>query len=218
MSINSGLIPVPEPIKAQSCAFELKRRLGFDESALTTVDVTSEEAFNASQIAGALSVPLDQLSLIKSEMPSLGKAPKDEKSRFDDPALSAFLLVAEKLYYLLVLLQASKLSRVPTATARLTLATRLTSKQQQLLVYETLDVRLRVYWRNDSYKLSREEIEQRTIIIGGSYLDSWQIWLSVSIMVDATNLGFLAVVTCQCHCCFLANYQDFPELVGGLAA
>lgn len=59
--MTSGFIPVPAPLKAQSRAFDLKERLDWGEPALTIIDVRSRDAFNASRVVGAISMPLDEL-------------------------------------------------------------------------------------------------------------------------------------------------------------
>lgn len=61
MAIASGLISMPEPIKPKSRAFDLKARLDWGEPALTIIDVRTREAFNASRIMGAISMPIDEL-------------------------------------------------------------------------------------------------------------------------------------------------------------
>ncbi|EAW37997.1 hypothetical protein L8106_06220 [Lyngbya sp. PCC 8106] len=57
----SNLIPTPEPMKAQSRVQNLKSRLDWGEPALTIIDARSREAFNASHIQGAISLPMDVL-------------------------------------------------------------------------------------------------------------------------------------------------------------
>ncbi len=61
MSMFSNLIPTPEPMKAQSRVQDLKSRLDWGEPALTIIDTRSREAFNASHIQGAISLPMDVL-------------------------------------------------------------------------------------------------------------------------------------------------------------
>ena len=61
MAIAFGLIPIPEPIKAQSRVFDLKERLDWGEPALTIIDVRSRDVFYANRIMGAISMPLDEL-------------------------------------------------------------------------------------------------------------------------------------------------------------
>ncbi|MGB3193606.1 rhodanese-like domain-containing protein [Lyngbya sp. PCC 8106] len=61
MSMFSNLIPTPEPMKAQSRVQNLKSRLDWGEPALTIIDARSREAFNASHIQGAISLPMDVL-------------------------------------------------------------------------------------------------------------------------------------------------------------
>jgi rhodanese-related sulfurtransferase len=55
------IIPIPSPLKARSLVQDLKLRLDWGEPALTIIDVRSRDAFNASHISGAVSLPLDQL-------------------------------------------------------------------------------------------------------------------------------------------------------------
>ncbi len=55
------LIPIPEPLKAQSKVHDLKQRLDWGEPALTIIDVRDRDAFNDSHITGATSVPMNEL-------------------------------------------------------------------------------------------------------------------------------------------------------------
>jgi rhodanese-related sulfurtransferase len=55
------LFPIPQSIKAESTVFDLKDRLDWGEPALTIIDVRSRDAFNASRITGAISIPAPEL-------------------------------------------------------------------------------------------------------------------------------------------------------------
>jgi rhodanese-related sulfurtransferase len=55
------LFPIPQSLKAESTVFDLKKRLDWGEPALTIIDIRSREAFNASRITGAVSMPLGEL-------------------------------------------------------------------------------------------------------------------------------------------------------------
>jgi rhodanese-related sulfurtransferase len=55
------MVVIPDPLKAKSRIYDLKKRLDWGEPALTIVDVRDRDAFNASHIAGAISLPLNQL-------------------------------------------------------------------------------------------------------------------------------------------------------------
>ncbi|MEM8673424.1 MAG: rhodanese-like domain-containing protein [Cyanobacteria bacterium P01_G01_bin.67] len=57
---NSSTI-IPEPLKAQSLVYDLKKRLDWGEPALTIVDVRERDAFNVSHISGAISLPMNEL-------------------------------------------------------------------------------------------------------------------------------------------------------------
>jgi rhodanese-related sulfurtransferase len=61
MSSSSTSLVFPQPLKAQSSAFDLKVRLDWGEPALTIIDVRSRDAFNNSRLTGAISMPLDEL-------------------------------------------------------------------------------------------------------------------------------------------------------------
>ncbi len=56
------LIPIPAPLEAKSSVYDLKERLDWGEPALTIIDVRNRDAFNASRIMGAISIPLNQLA------------------------------------------------------------------------------------------------------------------------------------------------------------
>ena len=59
MSNSSSLIP--EPLKAKSLVYDLKKRLDWGEPALTIIDIRDREAFNNSHISGAVSLPMNEL-------------------------------------------------------------------------------------------------------------------------------------------------------------
>ncbi len=61
MNILSKFIPIPEPIKDKSSVASLKERLDWGEPALTIVDVRDRNAFNATHIMGAVSIPMNEL-------------------------------------------------------------------------------------------------------------------------------------------------------------
>jgi len=54
-------IPVPEAIQDRSRVEALKNRLDWGEPALTIVDVRDRNAFNASHIMGAITMPMNEL-------------------------------------------------------------------------------------------------------------------------------------------------------------
>lgn len=60
MAIFSNFIPIPEPIQNESRVGALKKRLDWGEPALTIIDVRARNAFNASHIMGAISMPMDE--------------------------------------------------------------------------------------------------------------------------------------------------------------
>jgi rhodanese-related sulfurtransferase len=51
----------PPPLKPQSNAHDLKKRLDWGEPALTIIDVRDRSDFNASRIQGAISMPMEIL-------------------------------------------------------------------------------------------------------------------------------------------------------------
>jgi rhodanese-related sulfurtransferase len=55
------IIPIPEPLKAKSRIYDLKKRLDWGEPALTIIDVRDRNAFNSSHIMGAVSLSMNQL-------------------------------------------------------------------------------------------------------------------------------------------------------------
>ncbi|MGB5770961.1 MAG: rhodanese-like domain-containing protein [Crocosphaera sp.] len=55
------MIPIPAPLQSRSNVSDLKKRLDWGEPALTIIDVRDREAFNASHITGAISIPMDEL-------------------------------------------------------------------------------------------------------------------------------------------------------------
>ena len=57
---NSSTI-IPEPLKAQSLVYDLKKRLDWGEPALTIIDIRDRDAFNISHISGAVSLPTNEL-------------------------------------------------------------------------------------------------------------------------------------------------------------
>ena len=59
MSNSSSIIP--EPLKAQSLVYDLKKRLDWGEPALTIIDIRERDAFNTSHISGAVSLPMNEL-------------------------------------------------------------------------------------------------------------------------------------------------------------
>ncbi len=59
MSNSSSIIP--EPLKAQSLVYDLKKRLDWGEPALTIIDVRARDAFNISHISGAVSLQMNEL-------------------------------------------------------------------------------------------------------------------------------------------------------------
>ena len=59
MSNSSSVIP--EPLKAKSLVYDLKKRLDWGEPALTIIDVRDREAFNTSHISGAVSLQMNEL-------------------------------------------------------------------------------------------------------------------------------------------------------------
>ena len=52
---------IPEPLKAESLANDLKKRLDWGEPALTIIDVRARNAFNTSHISGAVSLTMNEL-------------------------------------------------------------------------------------------------------------------------------------------------------------
>lgn len=52
---------IPEPLKAQSLVYDLKKRLDWGEPALTIIDVRERDAFDVSHISGAISLPMNEL-------------------------------------------------------------------------------------------------------------------------------------------------------------
>ena len=61
MSNFFSIIPIPDPLKAQSLVYDLKKRLDWGEPALTIIDIRDREAFNISHISGAVSLPMNEL-------------------------------------------------------------------------------------------------------------------------------------------------------------
>ena len=61
MANSFGIIPVPDALKAQSTAYDLKKRLDWGEPALTIIDARSRDDFNVSHISGAISLPVEEL-------------------------------------------------------------------------------------------------------------------------------------------------------------
>jgi rhodanese-related sulfurtransferase len=61
MNIISKFIPIPKPIADKSSVTSLKERLDWGEPALTIVDVRDRNAFNATHIMGAVSIPINEL-------------------------------------------------------------------------------------------------------------------------------------------------------------
>lgn len=59
MSNSSSVIP--EPLKAKSLVYDLKKRLDWGEPALTIIDIRDRKAFNTSHISGAVSLPMNEL-------------------------------------------------------------------------------------------------------------------------------------------------------------
>jgi rhodanese-related sulfurtransferase len=57
----SKFIPIPQPIKDKSSVASLKERLDWGEPALTIIDVRDSNAFNATHIMGAVSMPMNKL-------------------------------------------------------------------------------------------------------------------------------------------------------------
>jgi rhodanese-related sulfurtransferase len=64
MTIFSKLIPIPEPIQNKSRVGALKKRLDWGEPALTIIDVRTRNAFNASHIMGAISMPMNEATAL----------------------------------------------------------------------------------------------------------------------------------------------------------
>ena len=62
MSGLLGLIPTPEPLKAQSRVYDLKVRLDWGDPALTIIDVRDRNQFQISHIMGAVPMPLAELT------------------------------------------------------------------------------------------------------------------------------------------------------------
>jgi len=56
-----NITPEPPGLKAQSSAHDLKARLEWGEPALTIIDVSAREVFNASHITGAIPIPTEEL-------------------------------------------------------------------------------------------------------------------------------------------------------------
>jgi rhodanese-related sulfurtransferase len=61
MAILFPIVPIPEAIQNKSNVKALKKRLDWGEPALTIVDVRNVDAFMASHIMGAITMPLNQL-------------------------------------------------------------------------------------------------------------------------------------------------------------
>lgn len=61
MNFISKFIPIPKPIEDKSSVASLKERLDWGEPALTIVDVRDRNAFNATHIMGAVSIPMNEL-------------------------------------------------------------------------------------------------------------------------------------------------------------
>ena len=59
--LQTMLIPIPAPMKANSRVQDLKKRLDWGEPALTIIDVRNHDSFNTSHITGAVPIPLSQL-------------------------------------------------------------------------------------------------------------------------------------------------------------
>jgi rhodanese-related sulfurtransferase len=59
--LQTMLIHIPAPLKANSRVQDLKNRLDWGEPALTIIDVRNHDSFNTSHITGAVSIPLSQL-------------------------------------------------------------------------------------------------------------------------------------------------------------
>jgi rhodanese-related sulfurtransferase len=57
----SKVIPIPKPIEDKSSVASLKERLDWGEPALTIIDVRDLNAFNATHITGAVSMPMNKL-------------------------------------------------------------------------------------------------------------------------------------------------------------
>ncbi|MBC7968770.1 MAG: rhodanese-like domain-containing protein [Verrucomicrobia bacterium] len=55
------LIPIPGAMQNQASVAALKERLDWGEPALTIIDVSDRDTFNASHIMGAIAMPLDEL-------------------------------------------------------------------------------------------------------------------------------------------------------------
>ena len=60
MTIFSNLIPTPEPIPNQSSVSSLKKRLDWEEPALTIIDVRPRVLFNITHIMGSIPMPMDE--------------------------------------------------------------------------------------------------------------------------------------------------------------
>ncbi|SRR5579883_9682 len=61
MNFIPNFIPIPKPIEDKSSIASLKKRLDWGEPALTIVDVRDRNAFNATHIMGAVSIPMNEL-------------------------------------------------------------------------------------------------------------------------------------------------------------
>jgi rhodanese-related sulfurtransferase len=61
-----NLTPTPVVLQEESTAYELKTRLEWGQPALSIVDVREHEAFNQGRITGAVSMPMEQLTEMKS--------------------------------------------------------------------------------------------------------------------------------------------------------
>ncbi len=60
MTIFSNFISTPEPIPNQSSVSSLKKRLDWEEPALTIIDVRPRVLFNITHIMGSISMPMDE--------------------------------------------------------------------------------------------------------------------------------------------------------------
>ena len=61
MAYLFGIIPIPDPLKAESGAIDLKLRLDWGEPALTIIDARDRNAFKALHIPGAISMPAKEV-------------------------------------------------------------------------------------------------------------------------------------------------------------
>jgi rhodanese-related sulfurtransferase len=63
-----NLTPTPVILHEESTAYDLKTRLEWGEPALSIVDIRKHEAFDRGRITGAMSMPMEQLSEMKSAL------------------------------------------------------------------------------------------------------------------------------------------------------